>query len=247
MKQTLFTALLVAALPATVAAQRVILSDPQDWWPRVRVAPFAGFGPSLHSRGELAVAAGNQLVSDEYDFEYASGLVTGLNLEVRLHSRYSLLASAAWSRRNETVFETVDGPVADVGSDFWMGRLAAALRLREESDLQFRRVSALLFAGAAMVQERPENHPAAPAEWRDEVTHWGIHVGAEAEIPLTRDRLSLTAGFDDTMMFWNAEGLERHLRRYYQDEHGIGSVAEADPDLAHMFTLRVGLAFRFGR
>jgi len=247
MKQTLFVALLLA-LPAGTAGQIGAMPEQQGWGPRMRVTPFVGFGPAFHSKGDLNIASGAELLTDTYDFEYASGPVAGLNLELRLHSRYSLIASGAWSRRDETIFATVDSLAADIGSDFWMGRAALAVRLQDrETDLQFRELSALLYAGAAFVQERPEKHPAAPVEWRENATHWGVHVGAEAEVPLTDRHLSLTAGFEDTMMFWNATALEHHVRRYYQDEHGAGAIAEADPDLSHMFTLRLGLAFRFGR
>lgn len=249
MKQALFTALSVLMLlPAAVTAQGANVLDPQDWGPRVRIMPFAGFGPAVTSKGDLMIATGSQLTADSYEFEYASGPVAGLSMEMRLHSRFSLIASGAWSRRGEAVFQSGDSVATDAGSDFWMARLATALRLRERNtDLQFRNLGAMIFIGGAMVRERPEVLPGSAAEWQDDVTHWGIYAGAEAEVPLTEKSLALTAGFEDTMMFWNASGIERHVRRYYQSEHGAGSLAEADPNISHMFTLRVGLTFRFGQ
>lgn len=247
MKQTLFVGLLLAALPVTTVAQDGLMPDPQGWGPRLRATPFVGFGPGFHSKGALSVAGGNELITDSYDFEYGSGPVAGLNLELRIHSRYSLLASGTWSRRAETLFPDADTLASDFGSDFWTGRVAAAIRLREQDDgLQFRSVSALVFAGPAIIVEKPELGLGSAAEWRDEVTHWGVNAGAEAEVPLTSRYLSLTAGFEDTMMFWNAEGLERHLRQYYQNEHGVGAIAQPDPDISHMIIMRLGLSFRFG-
>lgn len=247
MKQNLFIAMLVAALPATAVAQATPLLDPPEWGPRIRATPFVGFGAAFRSQGSLSVITGDQLFSDSYDFEYGSGPVTGVNLEVRAHRRFSALASVAWSRRGETRFETIDGIATDVGSDFWMARVAPAIRLRErEAELQFRNLSALLFAGPAVIREQPELNLRSAPEWRDPVTHWGVNFGAEAELPLANDRLAFTAALEDYLIFWDAEAVERHLRRSYQAKHGAGAVAEADPNLSNLVVLRIGLTFRFG-
>ena len=246
MRQTLLIALLLAVMPVAGSAQEGSVLAPPSWGPRVRATPFIGFGSGFQSKGKLFGTGGNQIGTREYEFEYGSGPVTGLNVEVRAHSRFSALAGVAWSRRGETLFTTDDSLVSDVGSDFLTARVAGGIRLRErDEDLQFRSLSALLFAGAAMIREMPEVTLNSPAEWRDAVTHWGLNLGAEAELPLSNDRLGFTAAIEDYIVFWNPDGVRQHLQSYSQSEFGL-TVAETDPGISNMVLIRLGLTFRFG-
>lgn len=239
----------LAALPVSAKAQMPVRDE--GYGPRVRATPFVGLSPGITSQGTARVASMNcpTWCDETFEFSLGGGPVSGVNLEYRFYNRFSVVGGGAWSSRGRTVFQSLEGfEVSSPGSDLWLARLGAAMRLRENNpDMQLRGLNASVFAGGALVREVPQVTPATADQFRQAVNNWGINLGVEGELPLAKDLLALTIGFEDNVIFWKEEAQARRLAPLWRPTYGSEAAAEIDSNNSHYFVARIGLAFRFGR
>jgi len=245
MKRAVLAALVaVTALPVSGHSQGVSSTlDRPVWGPRVRFTPFVGVAPAVTRLERWTVVLNGQAAVSDYDVELASGWGAGASIEVLAVERFAFIASGAYlSRGRTTEFSSdLDDYIEHEGSNFIMARGAIAVRLREElSDLQLRTLTATLFAGPAWVREMPKDDPFAPAVLQDPLSYWGVNFGADAEIPLGWNALSIQAGVEDYYVFWDTDAFA--ARNDAALGNGARSVVETDP--SHMWMFRVGLTMR---
>ncbi len=241
MKRAVFAALVaVVTLPVAGQSQMSGTLDRPMWGPRVRVTPFVGVAPAVQRTERWTIALNGQAAVSDYDVELASGWGAGASVEVLAVERFAFIASGAFfSRGRTTEFSSdLDDYFEHEGSNFIMAKAAVAVRLREQvSEMQMRTLTATLFAGPAWVREMPKDDPFAPAALQDAVSHWGVAFGADAEIPLGWRALSIQAGIEDNLVWWNAD--EFAARNDRALANGSRSVLDTDP--SHMWTFRLGL------
>jgi hypothetical protein len=240
----------LTALPAVLTAQLPRGVD-EGWGPMIRLTPFVGWSPGFNASGAMAVAATSPagIVPATFDFDYASGPVSGVNLEVRVIDRFSVVGAASWSSRGHTLFEASDGVFfQDAGSDLYIVKAGGSMRFREiEPDLQFRRLNASMFLGGAFIHERPEVLVFSNSGLTGSVNHWGVNFGVEGELPMANRRFAIHGGLEDTVVWWDEAAMEARLRPGIEDQFGPGSVAVTDSDHSHIWVIRLGLSIRFDR
>jgi hypothetical protein len=152
----------------------------------------------------------------------------------------------AWSSRGRTTSRDDDGFLfEEPGSDFWIAKVGALMRFREDSDLQLRRLNAAVFAGPAFLREQPETSIFSSSEFDSGRNHWGVSFGAEGEMPFPNKMFALHAAFEDIVIFWSESALQDRMAGSIRQGFGDTAVAEVDADHSHMFILRVGLSVRF--
>jgi len=242
-------AAVLAALP--VSAQAQLPGRDEGYGPRVRATPFVGFSPGITSKGTARVlsATSPTAIDEQFEFSLGSGPVSGVNLELRFYNRFSVIASGAWSSRDASTFQTLEGFEDEYpGSDLWLAKLAAGVRLREaQPDLQMRGLNAMVFIGPALVREVPEISLLKDTQFTSAANNWGVNIGAEGELPLAKDFLAFTIGLEDNIIFWDEAGQATRLQPLWRPGYGDGAVAEIDSDHSHFWVARIGLSFRFGR
>ena len=247
MKRHLLVAVTVLAVPATAAAQLPRLLE-EGWGPRVRATPFVGFSPGFESTGFMEVATRSEITSQPYSFSYAPGPVSGLNVDVRVYNRFSVIASGMWTSRGRTRGSFIDlsgDQYEDSGSDFLTAKLGGSMRFREgDPELQLRRLSATVFAAGAFIREVPEVGILSPSEFTKARNHWGVNFGADGELPLQNRNLAFLFGFEDFVFFWDEFAIRQRLQGRVRESYGREAVAEVDANHSHMFVLRFGLTFR---
>ncbi len=239
-------------LPTAVAAQMPRGAVEEGWGPKLRVTPYVGFSPGFKSQGTRAIYTGGvqpMLYSDAYQFDYASGPVTGLAGEYQVADRYSVIASIAWNNRGHTVVHEEDGDQRlDTGSQFWFAKLGGAIRFREgEPDMQMRRINASLFAAAALYREVPDVSIFSTSNFTSGANHYGANVGAEAELPFVNRKLAFTAALEDYMIFWSESALSRRFENETINAYGMDAITDISASRSNFWVLRVGLVFRFGQ
>ena len=98
-------------------------------------------------------------------------------------------------------------------------------------------------AGPAFLRESPQDNPLASPIFQESLNHWGANFGIEAEIPTAWQSLSLVAGVEDFVVFWNDVEAARRVDRFAaQDGFVTETVIDTDP--SHMLVLRAGLSLR---
>ena len=250
MKRIFLSAMMaIAFLPGIGAAQSFMpdLGRPA-YGPRIRITPFIGQAPSL-SRLERWTVTGIGLPGgvNDYDVELASGPAAGVSLEVLVIDRLAFIGSVALVSRGGTrEYSSTDAVFYNYGgSNFLLAKGAVALRLNEQvSDLQVHSLTATIFAGPAYIREMPKSDASTPDMLQAAMVHWAVNVGANAEIPLGWDALSLQGGVEDYYTWWNNAEVARRNDAYNRTVNGLttSTVVEADP--SHMWLFRVGLSFR---
>jgi hypothetical protein len=249
MKRAVFAALAVAAaLPASAAAQLMPVQDESVWGPRIRVTPFVGTAPTV-SRTErwTVLTNGAAPASTNFEVDLGSGPAAGAVLDVRLVERFNFVASGIYISRGRTrEFSTAGGDVFDhPGSNFLVAKAGISMRLREPvSELQFRRLSASVFAGPAYIRETPKDDLFSDPMLLESLSHWGANFGVDADIPLGWRSLALQAGIEDVVVWWNdAETASRMDNIAALDGFATETSIQTDP--SHMLLFRAGLSFRF--
>jgi hypothetical protein len=228
----------LASLPAFGSAQMRSGMD-DGWGPKIRATPFVGWSPGFNSSGNLAVLTSGTVQTAQYSFDYAGGPVTGVNLEVRAHERFSGVVSAAWSSRGRITFLDDDGfEFEEAGSDFVIAKVAGQMRFREDSEMQLRRLNAAVFLGPAFFLELPETSALSGID-ADARTHFGVNFGAEGELPLANKKFALYGALEDYVIFWNEGSMAERFGA------NLGSGAEVDADHSNMWVIRLGLSVRF--
>lgn len=247
MKRAVLVALLAAvALPVGAAAQ-MGADDPSVWGPRFRFTPFVGQSPTVSrtERWTTLFAQGGPGAAN-LDVDLGAGPAAGAVFEVRLRDRFSVMASGTYFSRGRTREVSLGG--GDIfespGSKFIVAKAALAMRLREPiSELQFRQLSASVFAGPAYIHERPRGDLFSDPLFTEPLGHWGAAFGLEAEIPLGSPSLALQAGFEDVVVWWNTDELAQRADAYSAgDGFSTSTVIRTDP--SHMLLFRVGVSLR---
>ena len=223
------------------------------WGPRVRITPFVGVSPGFSSGGPAIIRANNAIIAslDDFDFEFEGGPVAGLNIEVRLDGRYSIVGAFGASQRDETVFDNGNlfetDRVVSGGGTLLFAKLVGQVRFRQEHpQWHIWRVNSALFLGPALVRDYPEDNLLGPGD-DDGSTQLAINFGAEGELPLRGRHWSITAALEDYLTFWNDDAIERRLLVPVRREFGAGTLVAVDGDISNLVVLRFGLAYRFGQ
>ena len=238
-----------ATVPDTASAQ-VLYGADNGWGPKFRATPFVGWSPGFESAGSMAIFTGGAnptLESAVYVFDYAPGPMTGLNLEYRVHGRFSAVGTATWSSRGKITAEDEDGFLFEqAGSDFYIGKVGVLMRFREDSELQLRRLNAAVFLGPAFIREKPETTRFSPPDaFTASRNHWGVNWGAEAELPFDDKRFAFHAAIEDFVIFWNETALQDRFDADVRNTFGDEAALEVDADHSNLFAIRIGLSFRF--
>jgi hypothetical protein len=242
-RRVLLAALAVAlVLPGPAAAQVVPMADEPFWNARLRVTPFLGYMTSF-TRAEEWTHTGTTPQFAQIDTEVAGGGVVGLNFDVPVASRVGLTGMAAYASRNETLFrvlETDDIYRID-GSNFLIGRLGAALHLREAvSELVLRRLGASVWAGAVVMHERPRNS-LSTGGFLENATHFGANFGFSGELPFANDRMALQIAAEDNLMWWSDSNA---LAYEFFGRPGTPEETTVSTDMTHAWLFRLGVSFR---
>jgi hypothetical protein len=235
----------VIAVPASVRAQAMQPEPP--WGSRVRITPFVAQAPTVSREERWTVFENGFATADRLDVSLGAGAAAGLSVEVLLVDRFAAIASGALlSRGRTTEFSLAQGDfLRRNGSNFALAKLAAAMRLREAvSELQFRQLTATVFAGPAYIREMPKDDVTVPSVFLGTVSHWGANFGIDAEIPIGSRGVALQAGVEDYLIWWNNGELARRNDVAFA---GIGRNTDSyvDTDRSHMFLFRIGLSFKF--
>ena len=247
MKRAAFSVLaFLAVVPSAVSAQGAVTSEPV-WGPRIRLTPFVGQAPTVSRNERWTVASGGQFQFSEFDVDFGSGPALGASLELLVMDRFAVIGSGMFIARGQTrEFSFTEGEFfMSEGSNFLVGKVAAALRLREAmSEMQLRRLTATIFAGPAIVREMPKGDPSLPPALGESVTHWGANVGLDAEVPMGDGPLAIQLGFEDFYTFWNSGELASRNDRAL-GEAGLTTESALETDQSHMILIRAGLSIRF--
>lgn len=246
MKRAALLLLAAGLLPAGARAQMMVPED-SPWGPRLRLTPFVGQAPTVSRSERWSVFVNGSPESSAADVDLGAGPAAGAVLEVQLIERFSFVASGLYISRGRTrEFSSLAGQVVDFpGSNFMVARAGLSMRLREPiSELQFRRLSASVFAGPAFLRESPQDNPLASPIFQESLNHWGANFGIEAEIPTAWQSLALVAGVEDFVVFWNDAEAARRVDRFAAQD-GFVTETVIDTDASHMLVLRAGLSLRF--
>jgi hypothetical protein len=236
----------LVALPCAARAQ----SD-QGWGPVFRITPFIGVSPDFSQEGFAAVLTAGGISSHRYRLEHGSSVLFGVNGEYRVWNRFAIVAGGAWSSRgqgrlldfeDELLYDNRNGLE---GSSLWMAKAGLAVRLREvRPDMQLRRLNASIFAAPAFIHDVAKTSAFTPPNGDDTVNHWGLNLGAEAELPLANERMAFQLGFEDWITLWNEDDYSPRIGSYIQLPNPGAAVA-IDADNSHIVVFRAGLSWRF--
>jgi hypothetical protein len=246
MSRAVFAALAAAALlPVAASAQYGTVQDGPAWGERVRVTPFAGVAPRLTRSESWRIVIDGLPLSGDMDVDLGAGPAGGAEVEVRMWDRFSLIGSALLVARGEAVeMDPVTGEFySRAGSDFLVGKIGVAMRLREQvSDLQLRTVTATAFAAPALIREMPAEDTRAGVT--SEATNMlGANLGVNAEIPFAGSRFAVQIGLEDFLVFWNEDALARRTDAAFA-QAGYAAQSTVDAGFSHMPLLRAGVSLR---
>jgi hypothetical protein len=209
--------------------------------PRLRFSPFATFAPQL-SRTEVRSTEWPDR-SEEYEAEteVGGGYGAGAQLEYRAVRQLVAFGGAAVLRRHATPQRLAGGVSGEeYGSDYVFVRGGLGLRLEEAREgVQFHRVHATVAVGPAWVRELPRGSTGGVRP----VNLWGVHFMTTGELLLPGDRVAITAGVEDNLLWWNAAELARrvdgaHARR------GEATLTSLRTTASHHWVFRAGFTLR---
>jgi hypothetical protein len=236
-----FAALLI--LPRLAAAQ----ASDVGWGPALRITPFVAVSPNFKQTGEAVVFTDNGISSHEYEMRFASGFGLGVAAEYRFWNRFTVLASGMWSSRGDgELVDFEDELIYEVdGTNLFLAKGAVSMRLREiDPDLQLRRLNASLYAGPAIVHDRPKKELFTPAAAAVAKTHMALNMGAEAEMPISNNKMAFVLGLEDYMIFWDNDDARGRVEGTLQRQIPDATVA-VEAKRSHLWALRFGLTWRF--
>ena len=240
---------LVVALAALVFIPHLAAAQQGDvgWGPMLRITPFVGISPNFKQTGEAVVLTDQSISVHDYEVRFASGFGLGLGAEFNFWNRFSIIGSGMWSSRGDgELIDFEDELIYEVdGTNLWLAKAGLAVRLREiEPDLQLRRLNATIYVAPAIVHDRPKKETFTPPSAARVYTHAALNIGAEAEMPVSNNKMGFVLGLEDYMVFW-------------EDSKAVGRVGgtlrQRTPDASvlletrrsHIWVLRAGLNWRF--
>jgi hypothetical protein len=243
MKRLLVVALAaVVVIPCSAAAQ----TSDAGWGPKLRITPFVGISPNFKQTGEANVFSSAGFSQHDYELRFASGFGLGVGAEYNVWNRFSVLGSAMWSSRGDAeLLDFDDELIYEVdGTNLWLFKGAVGVRMREiDPDMQLRRLNAIIYAGPAFVHDRPKKELFTPPAAAQVENHIALNIGAEAEMPISNNKMAFTLGLDDYMIFWNDEDARGRIEGTLQARTADAEVA-VEPKRSHLWMLRFGLTWR---
>jgi hypothetical protein len=227
-------------LPASASAQLVV-TEPDVRVPRIRITAHIGYLVPF-TRSELwGHPEGGDTRYDQVTTSVPSGVALGAHGEVTIAGPVGLSIAAAAATRGGTRFRVEgDEPRLLDASTVVLGRAGLSFQLpNETADLVNRRVRIALFAGGAMLHERPGD-AFGIGNLLQSATHYGAAFGAIAERAFSNDRFALQVGVEDYLISWNEAALARLPAVYYSE---AGTTATTGS--SHLWLLRAGITIRF--
>lgn len=246
MKRAVFTVLaLLATVPSAAAAQGTMTEEPL-WGPSARITPFVGVAPSVGRTERWTVSYNGAVSGGEYDVDLGAGPAVGAAFEIQMARRFALIGAGYFVTRGDTrEYSQVAGEyITSEGSDFAMGKIALAVRLREAmSEMQLRLLTATVFAGPAYIREMPSDQGISDA-LGESLSHWAANFGVDAEIPLGDGAIAIQLGVEDFLTFWNSDAIADRYDAFF-GELGLSTESTLETDVSNMIIVRAGLSFRF--
>lgn len=244
MKRHLVVALAaLVVIPCSAAAQ----ASDSGWGPTLRITPFIALSPSFTQEGEAVVLTSTSFSQHDYELNFASGLGLGLGAEYRFWNRFSLLGSAMWSGRGDgELIDFEDDIVYEVdGTNLFLVKAAVGVRLAEiDPELQLRRLNALIYAGPAIVHDRPKKEAFTPPAAATVQNQFALNMGAEAEMPFSNNKLAFTFGLEDYMVLWNDGNARGRIEGTFQTRTPDATVIVEPKQRSHIWMVRFGLTWR---
>lgn len=239
----------VIALAVLVAIPRLghAQGDP-GWGPVFTVTPFVGISPGIKQKGTALVTSGTTTTAHGYRIDSSSSVPLGIALEGRFWNRFSVIAEGAWAGRADAkLIDFEDEVVYSMdGSDYWLGKLALAMRLREaDPSMQLRRLDASIFLGPAYIRDDPRVNSLTPALSSLTVSQWGLNMGANAEMPMSNKRLAFQLGLENFMVFWDNASYRYRVQGYVEQTNPSTSSVVLDAKKTNFWIMRGGLTFHF--
>jgi hypothetical protein len=109
--------------------------------------------------------------------------------------------------------------------------------------MQMSLLDASVFVAPALIRDAGRDAPSAPASASNTVSHHGLNVGAEGELPLASRHVAFTIGLEDWMIFWKDHDNLKRVAAYLE-QPGTHVIA-AEANSTHLWLVRAGLTFRF--
>ena len=239
---------LVVAFAALLVVPRLAAAQASDvgWGPKLRITPFVGVSPSFVQTGEAVVLTNSGIATHDYDLDFASGFGMGLNVEYNFWNRFAVVGGGMWSSRSDgELVDFEDERIYEIdGANFWIAKAALAVRLREiDPDLQLRRLNASLYAGPAIIHDRPKKELFTPPAAGVTQNHIALNMGAEAEMPFSNNKMAWVLALEDYMIFWDNDDARGRVEGTLQAVTPDAAVA-VEPRKSHLWILRFGLTWR---
>lgn len=232
------------AMPASAAAQLTPAYREPGVRPKVHVSPFIGYLVPLTRTEEWGFDTGSTTFHTDAESALESGIAGGVNIEVPIIGALGILAGGGYGQRGDTRVTVQDG--VDVfrldGNSIVFGRLAAALRLRQDGDIVVRRVGATLYAGGVAMRERPRL-TLGSLDYQEEATHYAVNLGLSVDVPVHRNRISLQLAAEDYIIWWDEDALANVPYEYFDRPGESRDQTSVIAQRSHAFMLRVGVSF----
>jgi hypothetical protein len=240
---------LVGALAALVILPQLAAAQSGEgfWGPLIRITPFVGISPNFKQTGEAVVATSTDISVHDYEVRFASGFGMGVAGEFRFWNRFSVIGSAMWSSRGDgELLDFEDEVRYEIdGTNFWMAKAGVSMKLREVvPDMQLRRLNASLYIAPAIIHDRPKVEIFTPAAASVAYTHPAINIGAEAEMPISNNKMAFVLGLEDYMVFWDDAKARGRVEGTIQQRSPDATVA-VETRRSQLWVLRAGLTWRF--
>lgn len=248
--QRIVTVVLVAVLAAPSLAAAQWLRPHRA--PRVVVAPFLGFvAPYEAEYRQFTAVRGFPAARIDVKTRVTSAVAIGGTARLAVHGPFGVIAGVTRSEHDfsQTTFPGQPGAGADrgAGSTLLIVKAGLAVQLPDEpAGLAANPASVSLTLAPVWIRESFFPEPDVRLDVQKPINHWGLGFGAEAFKPFGRDsRFGAFVAFEDHLVFWNANELERRIDLFIREGTGLDTVTELNFELTHLVVLRAGLSVLF--